>query len=235
MAFFAGVLTVFTPCILPILPPMLAGSAGHKLRPVIIVIGMSISFTLMGGLFTSLGIATKISSGFYRVILSFLIMGFGLIMIDEEIDKVYVKYSSLFVNFLMGLFRRGPGEASSGESLKGAFILGLTLGILWIPCVGPILGAVLTYASTLENAMGGSLLLLSFSAGLSLPMLAVAYGGKSLSSRFDFIKNNSGRLRKIAGWILILSGISILLGIDKFIQAALLPYSPDIEGMLLGG
>lgn len=224
-----------TPCIIPILPPMLAGSVGHKLRPVIIVLGMSISFTLMGGLFSAMGIASGISSGFYRVVLAFVIMGFGAIMVDEEINNIYTKYSSLLVNSLMGRFKKDTVKVSGGESLKGAFVLGLTLGIIWIPCVGPILGTVLTYASVLGNVLSGSLLLLTYSAGLGLPMLAIAYGGKFVSSRFDVhTKKYIYFVRKIAGWILILSGISILLGIDKLIQTALLPYFPDIEGMILG-
>jgi len=234
LTFLAGLLTVTTPCIIPILPPMLAGSVGHKLRPVAIVLGMSITFTLMGGLFSVMGIASGISGGFYRVILSFVIIGFGAVMIDEDINKVYTKYSSLFVNSVMGRFRKGP-VAPGGESLKGAFALGLTLGIVWIPCVGPILGAVLTYASFTGNVGAGSLLLLTYSVGLSLPMLAIAYGGKYTSSRCGILKDNAYLLRKIAGWVLIFSGIAILLGIDKMIQTALLPYVPDIEGMILGG
>ncbi|MEE8402747.1 MAG: cytochrome c biogenesis CcdA family protein [Candidatus Hydrothermarchaeaceae archaeon] len=231
----AGVLTVATPCIIPILPPMLAGSVGHRLRPIMIVLGMSVTFTLMGGLFSALGIASGISGGFYRVALAFVIMGFGAVMVDEDINRTYTRYSSMLVNSIMGRFRRGTVEVSGGESLKGAFVLGLTLGIVWIPCVGPILGAVLTYASVLGDVTAGSLLLLAYSAGLSLPMLAIAYGGKSISSRSGILKDNAYLLRRIAGWVLILSGIVILLGIDKIIQTALLPYTPDIEGMILGG
>lgn len=233
----AGVFTVVTPCIIPILPPMLAGSVGHKLRPIIIVLGMSISFTLMGGLFSAVGIASGISGGFYRVVLAFVIMGFGAIMVDEDINEIYLKYSSLFVNSVIGRFKRDTTtKVSGGESLKGAFVLGLTLGIVWIPCVGPILGTMLGYASVLGNVLSGSLLLLAYSAGLGLPMLAIAYGGKFASSRLDIHTKRGAYffVRKIAGWVLILSGISIILGIDKFIQTALLPYSPDIEGIIFG-
>ncbi len=215
---------------------MLAGSVGHKLRPVIIVFGMSISFTLMGGLFSAVGIASGISSGVYRAVLALVIIGFGAVMVDEDINNLYVKYSSLFVNSVTARLGRGTVKVSDGESLKGALVLGLTLGIVWIPCMGPILGTVLTYASVLGNVLGGSLLLLTYSAGLSLPMLAIAYGGKFASSRLDMhAKGTHSLVRKIAGWVLILSGVSIILGIDKAIQAALLPYFPDIESMLFGG
>ena len=233
LAFFAGIVTVATPCILPILPPMLAGSIGHKLRPVMIVSGMAISFTLMGGLFSALGIAAGFSSGFYRLILAFVIIALGAIMVDEEINETYIKYSTRLVNSLMSPFSRDTAKVSSGGELRGAFVLGLTLGIIWIPCVGPILGAVLTYASVLDNVLSGSLLLFVYSVGLGLPMLAIAYGGKFVSSRIGSLKNVPF-VKKIAGWVLILSGVFIILGIDRAIQAALLPYYPDIESMVFG-
>lgn len=233
LAFLAGLVTVATPCILPILPPMLAGSIGHKLRPIMIVSGMAMSFTLMGGLFSALGIAAGISSGVYRLVLGFVIIGFGATMVDEEINEIYSKYSSMFVNSLMGLFKRGTKEASSEESLGGAFVLGLTLGILWIPCVGPILGPVLAYASVLDTVIGGSLLLLAYSAGLALPMLAIAYGGKLVLARVGSFKKVH-LVKKIGGWVLILTGVAIILGLDRALQTVVLPYYPDVEGMVFG-
>jgi cytochrome c biogenesis protein CcdA len=233
LAFLAGVATVATPCILPILPPMLAGSVGHKLRPIMIVSGMAISFTLMGGLFSALGIASGISGGVYRLIIGFVIIGFGATMVDEEINETYVKYSTRLVNLVMNPFSRGTARASGGGELRGAFLLGLTLGIIWIPCVGPILGTVLTYASVLDNVVSGSLLLLVYSAGLGLPMLAIAYGGKFASSKVGALKNVYF-VKKIAGGVLILTGVAIILGVDRVIQAALLPYYPDIEGVIFG-
>lgn len=233
LAFLAGVATIATPCILPILPPMLAGSIGHKLRPLMIVSGMAISFTLMGGIFSALGIASGISGGVYRLIIGFVIIGFGAIMVDEEINEIYVKYSNKFVNSIINPFSRGTAKASGGGELRGAFLLGLTLGIIWIPCVGPILGAVLTYASILDNFISGSLLLLAYSAGLGLPMLVIAYGGKFASSKVGALKNMYF-IKKIAGWVLIVTGAAIILGLDRSLQSLLLPYYPDIEGMVFG-
>jgi cytochrome c biogenesis protein CcdA len=234
LAFLAGMATIATPCILPILPPMLAGSFGHKLRPLMIVCGMAISFTLMGGLFSALGIASGLSGGVYRLIIGFVIIAFGAIMVDEEINEVYVRYSTRFVNVVMGPFSRGTTKASGGGELRGAFLLGLTLGVIWIPCVGPILGAVLTYASVLDNFISGSLLLLAYSAGLGLPMLAIAYGGKFVSSKVSAVKGNIGFVKKIAGWVLILTGVAIILGFDRVLQELLLPYFPDIDSAILG-
>lgn len=222
LAFFAGVLTIATPCVIPILPPMLAGSVGHKLRPLLIVLGSAVTFTLMGSAASALGLIASGAVDYLRFFFIAVIIGFGAVMVDEEIDEIYARYSSRLVN------RLGVGKGSSKNSLLGAFVLGMSLGIVWIPCVGPILGSVLAYAAVQGNLVKGSMLLLVYSAGLGLPMLAIAYGGKYAAGKVDWINRNSRTIRKIAGWVLILTGVAILFGADKYVQKLLLPYAPPI-------
>ncbi len=238
LVFVAGLMTVATPCIIPILPPMLAGSVGHRLRPVCIVAGSAVTFTLMGGLFSAIGVAAGEFREILRLVFIFIIIGFGAVMVDDEINGIYVKYSSLLVNRLLGLFKKEAGPKTQqidekGSGLVGAFALGLSLGIVWIPCVGPILGSILAFAAYQENLLVGSGLLFVYSIGLGIPMLIIAYGGKHVSGRLGWVKHNSERIRKFAGWVLILTGISMMFGIDKLIQQSLLPYVPDIESMIL--
>ncbi|NOZ58419.1 MAG: cytochrome c biogenesis protein CcdA [Euryarchaeota archaeon] len=173
LVFLAGVLTVATPCIIPILPPLLAGSVGSRLRPVAIVLGMSITFTLMGGLFSALGIAASAAGEVMRyVAIGFLIL-FGVVMVDDGLNSAYTRLSSAVVGKVSGFL---PG--GGGESIGSAFLLGLSLGIVWIPCVGPVLGAVLSYVAMGGDVVRGSLMLFVYSLGLGVPMLAVAYGSK---------------------------------------------------------
>lgn len=223
LAFLAGVLTIATPCVIPILPPMLAGSVGHRLRPLLIVLGSAVTFTLMGGLFSAIGLVASGATEALRFIFIAAIIAFGAVMVDEEIDEIYARYSSKLVNIF---FRRGA--SSSKDSLFGAFVLGMSLGIVWIPCVGPILGSVLAYAAVQGNLVKGSILLLAYSLGLGLPMLAIAYGGKYTTGKVEWVNRNSRLIRKIAGWVLILTGVAILFGVDKYIQKLLLPYAPPI-------
>ena len=240
LAFLAGVLTVTTPCIIPILPPMLAGSIGHRLRPIFIVAGSAVTFTLMGGVFSALGIAAGGFSGpWLRALLISFIIGFGAVMVDDDINEVYVKYSSRMVNRVHGIFNRNrvmnhPQNAGeNGRGLLGAFGLGLSLGIVWIPCVGPILGSILAFAAIQENMVRGSVLLLVYSIGLGIPLLTIAYGGKRVSGQLEWTRKNSVRIKKLAGWILILTGLAMLFGIDRLIQQTLLPYAPDVESIIL--
>ncbi len=228
LSFLAGLLTILTPCILPILPPMLAGSVGSRIRPIAIVSGSAVTFTLMGGLFSAIGIAGGSVGRSMRLFFVLLIIAFGAVWVDDDIDQIYTKYSSLIINRLLG-----GSSIQRGDSLLGAFVLGLSLGIVWIPCVGPILGAVLGFAALKGNLIGGTLLLLSYSIGLSVPMLAIAYGGKRFAKNIEWAKKNSVTIKKLAGWVLILTGLSMLFGLDQYIQIFLLPYFPELETKLL--
>jgi cytochrome c biogenesis protein CcdA len=227
LAFLAGVVTIATPCVIPILPPLLAGSVGHKLRPLLIVFGSTVTFTLMGGFFSMIGIATGGYGRIMRLIFIALIIGFGAVWVDQDLNELYTKYSSI----LLSKFVKTPNP--SKDSLMGAFVLGLSLGIVWIPCVGPILGAVLSFVALQGNLVSGSLMLISYSIGLGLPMLAIAYGGKHISREVEWTKKNSVKIEKIAGWVLILTGLSMLFGLDQYIQTLLLPYFPEFETKLL--
>jgi hypothetical protein len=77
------------------------------------------------------------------------------------------------------------------------------------------------------------MMLISYSAGLGLPMLAIAYGGKEVSGHIEWTKKNSIKIKKLAGWVLILTGLSMLFGLDQFIQTLLLPYFPELETKIL--
>ncbi len=233
LAFLSGVLTVATPCIIPILPPMLAGSMGHRLRPLFIVLGSAVTFTLMGGLFSLIGIASGVSGETLRFLFIVVIIAFGAVMVDDEINKVYLRYSSKLANSVYHLLYRKGNISVDEHPLFSAFILGMALGIVWIPCVGPILGSVLAYATLQGNVVGGSLLLFAYAVGLGIPMLAIAYGGKYVSGKVEWTKRNSETIRFIAGWVLILTGVAMLFGVDKLIQKNLLPYFPELETKLL--
>ena len=103
-----------------------------------------------------------------------------------------------------------------------------------MPCVGPILGIVLTYAAIGGEVISGSILLFVYSIGLGVPMLFMAYGGRYISGKLEWTRRNSERLKKAAGWVIILAALAMLFGIDRYLQAGLMPYFPDLESKLLG-
>lgn len=230
LAFVAGLLTILTPCILPILPAVLAGSQGSRLRPLSIVIGMSVSFTLMGGFISAVGSSMVALGEYLRWFAIFFITGMGAVMYDNDVNEIYTRISSRLVQGLSAVFspviRRGPTIQQQG--LFGGFALGTSLGFMWIPCVGPILGSILLYVGLKGNMEFGLLLLLVYSLGVGIPMLIIAYSGKYAAGNFRWLVPYTPKFKKFSGLILILMGLMILFGIDKMVQAALLPYFPPI-------
>ena len=219
LVFLAGIVTAGTPCVIPIIPIILAGSIGHRLRPFFIVLGSMVTFTLMGGLFSVIGSFAGGSQETLRGISIFVIIGFGAIMADSDVKEVYMKYSSRLVNRMRVVFIGNSLKPVQNEShpLRGAFILGLSSGIVWLPCVGPTLGTVLTYVTYQGNVIIGLYLLGIYSLGFGLSLLAISYSAKHYSNKLKWVKEHSMSMERIAGWILILVGVGMLFGIDKFI------------------
>ena len=229
LAFVAGLFTVITPCILPILPAMLAGSSGGRLRPVAIVAGMSLTFTLMGVAISAVGAVFAPFESALRWFSLLFIIGMGAVLYDDDINSIFVKVTSSFsqsVSENIGSLVPERFKSKNDEGLFGAFTLGMSLGVLWIPCVGPILGSILALVGFGGNVGYGALLLLTYSMGVSIPMLLIAYFGKSVSGRVQWFARNGHRLKKMSGAALMLVGLAMLFGIDKWLQSILLPYFP---------
>jgi cytochrome c-type biogenesis protein len=238
LVFIAGMATMLTPCVLPILPAVLSGSAGSRLRPVAIVAGMSMTFTMMCILISAVA-AFSFFADYLRWFSIFFIIGMGAVLFDDDVNQAYVKLLSSVVN--MGRqhlsFLGNMDSMAPREGLLGGFFLGMSLGILWIPCVGPILGAVFAFvaesSASTGNLLQGTFLLLVYSLGVGIPMLIIAYSGKSVSGRVRWFAIRGPFFKKLSGLILIIVGLMMLFGIDKYLKALLLPYAPNIEGDIL--
>ncbi|AKB38421.1 cytochrome C-type biogenesis protein (ccdA), conjectural [Methanosarcina siciliae C2J] len=195
VAFGAGVLSVLSPCILPLLPAVLASSTGKgKLRPLAIVLGVSISFTLMGVVTSAFGAAFQAHLGQLKILAELLIITMGLAMLFE------ISLFNAFARFplLAGMNEKGP--------LSG-LLLGLSLGVLWIPCVGPILASILTMVALEGSTASGALTLLIYSAGFAVPMLLLAYSAHLSTSKIKLISKYDVAFKKGAGIVLILVGL----------------------------
>jgi cytochrome c-type biogenesis protein len=193
-AFGAGILSVLSPCILPLLPAVLATSAGKsRFRPLAIVLGVSISFTIMGVVTSAFGAI------FYTHI--------GQLKTLAEIVILILGFALLFDISLFNAFSRFPllGKMN-GEGPVSGFLLGLSLGVLWIPCVGPILGSILTMVALEGNASTGALTLSIYSLGFAIPMLLLAYSAHFSSSKLRLVSKWDVVFKKGAGIVLILVG-----------------------------
>ncbi|HEX7627301.1 MAG TPA: cytochrome c biogenesis CcdA family protein [Candidatus Methanoperedens sp.] len=234
LVFLAGMATVATPCVLPILPAVLSGSVGSRLRPLAIVTGMTLSFTLMGLLVFTVA-SFSFFTDYLRWFSIFVIIGMGAVLFDDDINEIYTNFSSSILNYLREhvTFIGKITSKANPEGLLGGLFLGMSLGILWIPCVGPILGSVFSVVAESSAGAGnvsyGVILLLAYSLGVSIPMLIIAYSGKSVSGRVKWFSKRSHFFKKLSGLVLILVGLMMLFGIDKYLKIMFLPYSVNID------
>jgi len=233
IAFLAGVLTVGAPCILPLLPILLGTSIGQqsKMRPLFITLGFIITFSLLGFLFSLFTHVLGISQNQLRVVAVVFLLLFALFMIWPTPFEI-------FTTKVMGRFVNKSYEAGDkyGSGLWGGFFIGVTLGVIWTPCAGPVLGSILTLIATSKEISKAIILMLAYAIGAGLPMLAVAYGGQWASKNVRKIAPYSRRIQQVFGILIIALAISILFQYDVLIQAKLTQLFPSqkIEEKLAG-
>lgn len=190
-AFFAGVVSVLSPCILPVIPAVFAYSTGRgKFRPLAIVSGLSLSFTCMGIVTSIFGATLTAYLGYLNIFAEALLITMGIsLLFDLNIFSFFGNFSSL--------------ANSKREGLFGGFLLGLSLGIVWLPCVGPVLGSILTMVAVSGEIVYGAMMLFIYSMGFSVPMLFVAYSASFSSRRLQKVSKYGFPLKKIAGFIIL--------------------------------
>src|SRR5258706_431130 len=174
LALLAGVVTVAAPCTLPMLPILLGASVGQtgKIRPAMIALGFVISFSAAALALSAIPRVFDFDANSLRTGAAILLLGFGLLMIwPTPFEWLSIRIS--------GLTNVGSAGAASRQGTIGGFVLGTTLGLVWTPCAGPVLGSILTVVATSRDTAWASVLLVVYPIGAALPMLAIAYGGQA--------------------------------------------------------
>lgn len=230
IAFIGGFLTIAAPCILAVLPIILGSTIGHqnKFRPVAIVLGLTISFTGFGILFTYVTNLFGISSESLRTLALIFLGIFGLALIFPSVFEKIIFNLQQFSKKLLPT--KDPSLKPAAEKEKGVldgFLVGASLGLVWVPCAGPILGAILTLAVTQADLAKTILLMLSYSFGAGIPMLIIAYGGNLVINKLKFLKQRGEQIKKLSGIVLLIGVAFIALGLDVKIQTALYSAFPQ--------
>ena len=226
-AFGAGVLSVLSPCVLPLLPAIMAYSSERgKLRPLAIVIGLCISFTAMGVIFSAFGSAVYVYRGYMEMIANITIIALGIVMLFDL--PVFDRLSALAPQLTR--------QSTPREGLMGGLLLGLSLGIVWMPCLGPLIGSVLMTVIPEGDVLYGGTVLFIYSLGLALPMLGIAYATSTLTGQVRGLSRHSMTIRRIAGGVLILVGLGMVLGVYNlfwgWVVNATYTIQSDISGII---
>ena len=222
LALLAGVVTVVAPCTLPMLPILLGASVGQtgKARPAMIALGFVISFSAAALLLSAIIDIFNLDPDILRTGATILLLGFGLLMIwPTPFERLSIR--------LGGLASGSAGKAASRQGNIGGFVLGTTLGLVWTPCAGPVLGSILTVVATSKDTTWASALLVVYAIGAAIPMLAIAYGGQAATTRVRSIARISPRLQQGFGVVVIAFAIASYFQYDALIVAWLTAFYPS--------
>ncbi len=224
LSFLAGILSILSPCVLPLVPIIVGAALNtHKYGPYTLAFGLAISFTAVGVFIATIGASIGIDQEAFRTIAALLLIIFGVVLLSGTLQE-------RFASVTAGISGSGNNLLSkvSANSLFGQFILGLLLGIVWSPCVGPVLGATITLASQGTNLLHVTIVMAIFGLGAGLPLIILGSLSKQIMMNLRVKLFAAGKIgKRILGVILLLVGLLIISGFDKQFEALIVKASPD--------
>ena len=208
---------------LPLLPILLAAAlAAHRLGPLALAGGLALSFAVVGVFVASVGFALGLDATIFRNAAAVVLITFGLVLLSARLQESFAVAASGVSGVGQGLLSR-----LTIEGLGGQLLLGVLLGIVWSPCVGPTLGAAVTLASQGESLTQVTFLMLVFGLGAGAPLAALGFVSRSalpgVKQRL-LAAGNAGK--RVFGGILLVLGAAILAGFDKTFEAWVLDVAP---------
>lgn len=236
IAFLGGVISFLSPCVIPLIPGYLSFLTGLSLAeleegpslkklliPSLLFVG---GFTLV---FVSFGATASLLGGFlrnYKTVLQIasgvLVIAFGVLMMG------FIK-----VPWLYGELRVDSSKAKTFGRVSG-FFMGMAFAAGWTPCIGPILGSILTMAGSTGTASQGVVLLLAYSAGLGIPFLGVAFAFGKMRPFLSVMQRHSLTINRVGGFVLVLIGVLIVTGEFSRLALLLAGYLPAVKVSLPG-
>ncbi|MBN2619373.1 MAG: redoxin domain-containing protein, partial [Spirochaetales bacterium] len=217
-AFLSGIITILSPCILPVLPIVLSGSIGGKSKPLGVITGFIGSFSLFTLVLSTIVQLFKIDSQILRIFALVVIIAFGLTLIIPVLKH----YFEIGISKLV----KTNGKKQK-KGFAGGIMLGASLGLIWTPCVGPIMASVISLAVSQQVDGGSVIIVLAYSIGTSIPLFGIMLGGQKMLTSLPWLKNNSEKVQRFFGVVMILVGISIGLGLDRQFQSSILNAFPN--------
>jgi cytochrome c-type biogenesis protein len=224
LAYLAGALTILSPCVLPLVPVVLSSAArGSRFGPLALAAGLIASFTVTGFAVATLGAASGLDGEPVRMVGAGLLALVGLILLIPAIQNAISRLSAPLSNWAS---QRQAGLDRFG--LLGQAAIGVLLGLVWSPCVGPTLGAATVLAAQGQNLTQVAAVMAAFGFGIGTVLLVLAFMTKGLLARWrGRLVGGGQRGKRLLGGILLMIGILILTGADRLIEGLLVSVSPD--------
>lgn len=224
LSFIAGLVTILNPCVLPLVPILVASALGKsRLGPLALAGGLVTSFTLFGFTVIAFGYSLGINEQAVRLFAGAMLASAGLVLLIPRAQMAISTAAAPISNF-----GNSKLQGISGDGAGGQYAVGLLLGVVWAPCVGPTLGVAIATASQGENLLGSFLIFLIFGFGVATSILLFAYGSRqALGERRQKLQLLAKYGKPLFGVALLLVGSMVLTGLDKALEAALLDALPS--------
>lgn len=222
-AFIAGVLSTLSPCVLPLLPIILGAAVSqHRFGPAAMAAGLALSFVAIGLFVATIGFSLGLDTQVFRTIAAVMLIAIGVVLLVPPLQTQLAGAGAPISNWAQTSF---GGFDQSG--LGGQFALGLLLGAVWSPCVGPTLGAASVLASQGENLGQVTLTMALFGVGAAVPLLLLGTLSRETMLKLRGRLMQAGSGGKMAlGVLLLVAGLLIASGLDKHLEAKLVAWSP---------
>jgi cytochrome c-type biogenesis protein len=223
LALLAGVLSVLSPCVLPLLPIVLGTAASeHRLGPIALATGLATSFVAIGLFVATIGFSVGLDTDVFRAVSAILLIGMGVLLLVPRLQAQFALAASPVSNWVDAHF-----DGFTATSFASQFGLGLLLGAVWSPCVGPTLGAASILAAKGENLVQVALTMLAFGVGAALPLMLLGLMSREAMVRWRGRLMEAGRGGKIfLGALLVVVGLFVVTGLDKRLETVLVDASP---------
>jgi len=226
-AFISGLVTIFAPCIWPLLPIVLSSTAtGGKGKPLGVTLGTLVSFALVTLTVSYIVKIIPFDPNVLRLFAVIIISFLGLVLIIPKLSQILEGY----VSRLSGKVAAKTDDQRT--DFQGGFITGLALGIVWAPCAGPILATIATLAATRAVSFEVILVTIVYVVGIGIPLFLFALAGNRLFSRSRFLSKYTGRIQQIFGIVMILTALAIFINYDKVLEVKLLDTFPSFSGFI---
>lgn len=223
LAYLAGLLTLINPCVLPVLPIVIASALqANRLGPVALAAGMSLSFVALGMTVAVAGRSLGLTETVIQTGGALLMIGFGLVLLVPRLNEGFALATS-------GMAARADQgiDRLDRTALGGQFLGGMLLGAVWSPCVGPTLGGAISLAAQGESLGRAAATMIAFAAGVSSIILALGYGARKALTRNRALMQRIAELAKpVMGVVFVAVGAALYFGLHHRVQAALLEVLP---------
>ncbi len=224
LAFIAGILSILSPCVLPLIPILFGtAQARHPMGPLALAAGLAVSFTVIGLFVATVGFSIGLDGDVFRKVGGLML---GLVGVVLLVPAAQTRLS--LASGALGNWANRRAESVEGNGLLGQAFLGVLLGLVWVPCVGPTLGAASVLASQEKHLVQVTFVMFAFAVGVAVPLIALGLASGKMKRRIAPAMGRIGNTGKyVFGAVLIILGLLIVTDLDRVIEGYLTQASPD--------